>query len=217
MLVVGVLLIAPFWLKIYFNRVPYGTLYFKEDTKQILTPEDAPIKRVKNSAKLKVFALKNLKSGDTVSVSLTLAQLFPRVYKGRGSYSGKEVDVTILNDKGDLLYQKKMDLFYYQKETTATTIKQNSNIIINISSQDGIAEYISPIRISVERDGKELFTYLEKITRYTYLIDTGNWLTPLVLIGIALAIFGYTVIVKALYRIGGVYNPVNPEQNRPPE
>jgi len=61
---------------------------------------------------------------------------------------------------------------------------------------------------------------LEEIIRYTYLLpeDVGDWFTPSILfIGIALLIFGYTLIVRALYKIGGVYNPVNPEQDRPPE
>jgi hypothetical protein len=135
-------------------------------------------------------------------------------------YSGREIDVTLLNDKGELLYQKKVDLFYDQKEAVATTINQDSEIIINISSNDRITQYITPIKISVIRDSKEALTYLEGIIRYTYLLpeDVGDWFTPSILfIGIALLIFGYTLIVRALYKIGGVYNPVNPEQDRPPE
>jgi len=53
-----ILLTTPFWSQIYFNRVPDGTLYFREETRQILTPEDAAIKKLKSTARLKVFALK---------------------------------------------------------------------------------------------------------------------------------------------------------------
>jgi hypothetical protein len=143
-----ILLTTPFWSQIYFNRVPSGTLYFKEETRQILTPEDAAIKKLKSTARLKVFALKNLKSGDIISLNLSLPQLFPqyRIYKGSVimipvDYSGRQIDVTLLSDKGDLLYQKKIDLFYDQKEAGATIIDQDSGIIINISSNNRITQY----------------------------------------------------------------------------
>ncbi len=38
----------------------------------ILTPEDAAIKKLKSTARLKVFALKSLKSGDIISLNLSV-------------------------------------------------------------------------------------------------------------------------------------------------
>lgn len=225
-LILGISALLYEWHITYLReKYPWVPLYFNEQIINVSSENDA-VERINTSTYYrKEFALKNVKKGDKICVYLTLAKLFPKwpIHEGKVAgpidYDGKKVTLK-LSDRNSHPSISIMLLHYNSPTKETFFVEQNGNLLLSINSKDGISRFISPIKIEVLRNGKTIFKYSEEITKYSYLLPYqffpyGCWI--LLIGGILIAIIGYTIIIKGLYIVGGIYNPVNPKRNRPPE
>ena len=67
------------------------------------------------------------------------------------------------------------------------------------------------------KSGHDTGTCSKHQRRLAEALKRARFLGLLPLLSIIVIMIGYFILIKGLYIIGGVYNPVNPGQDRPPE
>jgi len=163
-----------------------------------------------------LFFLKNIESGDSITV--TVIEELPYT-DFESKYNEGSLNIILSKDPfpSPTLFNEDVSIIYGVPKTVNLTMSQTGSVYLSVSPQGNI---LKSVDIKLTHGGETISEYLiknEKLKLPSHPYNPPRFLYLLSPLSIIVIMIGYLILIKGLYIIGGVYNPVNPGQDRPPE
>jgi len=163
-----------------------------------------------------LFFLKNIESDDSITVTV-IEELPYTDFKSEYNEGGLNIILSKDSFLSPTLFNEDVRIIYGVPKTVNLTMSQTGSVYLSVSPQGNI---LKSVDIKLTHGGETISEYLiknEKLKLPSHPYNPPRFLHLLNPLSIIVIMIGYFILIKGLYIIGGVYNPVNPERNRPPE
>ena len=162
-----------------------------------------------------LFFLKNIESDDSITVTV-IEELPYTDFKSEYNEGGLNIILSKDSFLSPTLFNEDVRIIYGVPKTVNLTMSQTGSVYLSVRSYD----ILKSLDIKLTHGGETISEYLiknEKLKLPSHPYNPPRFLGLLPLLSIIVIMIGYFILIKGLYIIGGVYNPVNPGQDRPPE
>jgi hypothetical protein len=163
-----------------------------------------------------LFFLKNIESDDSITVTV-IEELPYTDFKSEYNEGGLNIILSKDSFLSPTLFNEDVRIVYGVPKTVNLTMSQTGSVYLSVSPHGNILKYVD---IKLTHGGETISEYLiknEKLKLPSHPYNPPRFLHLLNPLSIIVIMIGYFILIKGLYIIGGVYNPVNPGRNRPPE